>query len=150
MAKKYVYIDGVKYEVVNNYILGLDVYGDDSVPTPSVADSGKVLGVDEEGKYALIEAGGGGGTEIVNATPDNDGLSLDKTYNEIKTAFLNGNVVISYYNTYGIVYGISDKDDGEETPNIVSVYIPRYNDTPLRFEFLTIDADGYPVYQGLG
>lgn len=28
MAKKYVYIDGVRYEVVNNYILGLDVYSD--------------------------------------------------------------------------------------------------------------------------
>lgn len=32
----------------------------DDIPTPTDADAGKVLGVDDEGKYALTEGGGGG------------------------------------------------------------------------------------------
>lgn len=55
MAKKYVYIDGVKYEVVNNYILGLDVYSDGSIPRPTASDDGKVITVDENGNYVLDE-----------------------------------------------------------------------------------------------
>ena len=33
----------------------------DDIPMPTDADAGKVLGVDEDGKYALTEGGGGGG-----------------------------------------------------------------------------------------
>lgn len=33
----------------------------EDIPQPTDADAGKVLGVDEEGKYALTEGGGGGG-----------------------------------------------------------------------------------------
>lgn len=32
----------------------------DDIPTPTDADAGKVLGVDDEGKYELTEGGGGG------------------------------------------------------------------------------------------
>ena len=31
-----------------------------AIPAPAVADAGKVLGVDEDGDYALVEGGGGG------------------------------------------------------------------------------------------
>ena len=42
----------------------MPIYNDDGtkavdMPVPALADSGKVLGVDEEGKYALREVGGG-------------------------------------------------------------------------------------------
>lgn len=92
---KYVYIDGKRYEVVNNYILGLDVYSDDSIPTPAVADSGKVLGVDEEGKYALTDAGGGGGGGAVYITETISGNAhtLSKNYNEIMAYIEAGDIV---------------------------------------------------------
>lgn len=32
----------------------------DDIPTPTDADAGKVLGVDEDGKYELVQGGGGG------------------------------------------------------------------------------------------
>lgn len=40
----------------------------DDIPTPEVEDAGKVLGVDEEGKYALVEGGGGGGSVYPKCT----------------------------------------------------------------------------------
>lgn len=36
----------------------------EDIPQPTDADAGKVLGVDEEGKYALTEGGGGGVSQI--------------------------------------------------------------------------------------
>jgi len=41
----------------------------DDIPTPTDADAGKVLGVDDEGKYALTE-GGGGGSYIITVPLD--------------------------------------------------------------------------------
>lgn len=93
---KYVYIDGKRYEVVNNYILGLDVYDDDSIPTPAVADSGKVLGVNEEGKYALTEAGGGGVVycdfEVLDIADAY--ITGNMTLAEVYSALSSGNIVV--------------------------------------------------------
>lgn len=34
--------------------------GSSDIPKPTIADAGKVLGVNDQGKYALVEGGGGG------------------------------------------------------------------------------------------
>lgn len=41
-----------------------DVAALPEIPTPAIADAGKVLGVDESGDYALVEGGGGGGGAV--------------------------------------------------------------------------------------
>ena len=112
MAKKYVYIDGVRYEVVNNYILGLDVYSDGSIPTPTASDDGKVITVDENGNYVLGEGGGSGGAVVVNITNNAGVYEPDKTLSEIKELLSAGTVVmgklvidsyecIGYFTRYG-------------------------------------------------
>lgn len=90
--EKYVFIDGKRYKVVDNYILGLDVYGDDSIPVPAVADSGKVLGVNEAGKYALTEVGGGGGGEpiILSFTGSSNNWTTQNTPEEYTAALTAG------------------------------------------------------------
>lgn len=93
--------------------------GGGDLPTPTVADAGSVVVVDEQGKYALGE---GGGISAPFITTVNDQDVLDKTYLEIKTAFLNGlNVFmceideeeelefyypLSVITTVGIVYSV--------------------------------------------
>lgn len=116
MAKKYVYIDGVRYEVVNNYILGLDVYSDGSIPTPTASDDGKVITVDEEGNYVLGEAGGSGAS-VVFCTFDmtdpkgsgyNTYFESDMTAEEIWTAMMNGTIVYAKFvgdNDYSVGEG---------------------------------------------
>lgn len=44
----------------------------DDIPTPEVGDAGKVLGVDDEGKYELTEGGGGNSLDLlIKCTSDN-------------------------------------------------------------------------------
>lgn len=83
--------DGAFYSVqdVNVLLENAGGGGGGELPTPTVADAGKAVVVDEEGKYALGEASDSG--TVVNIV-DNDGtLELDKSYNEIKAAVLDGN-----------------------------------------------------------
>lgn len=82
--------DGAFYSVQDvNVLLENAGGGGADLPTPTVADAGSVVVVDNEGKYALGEAGGGG--TIVNIVDNGGTLELDKSYNEIKAAVLAGN-----------------------------------------------------------
>lgn len=84
--------DGAFYSVqdVNVLLENAGGGGGGELPTPTVADAGSVVVVDEQGKYALGEAGGGGGilTVTVSGTPTS--RTLDKNYKEITEAITNG------------------------------------------------------------
>ena len=65
------------------------------LPTPTVADAGKAVVVDEEGKYALGEAGGGSFKVNVLEGDVEGQYYLDKNYNEINEAFENGSIILT-------------------------------------------------------
>ena len=71
--------------------------GGGDLPEPTIADEGKVLGVNDQGKYALVEGGGGSNGLIVNFVYDTEEpptiIALDKTYNEITTVLNAGGCV---------------------------------------------------------
>lgn len=80
----------------NPAILGqmLDENSGTKLPEPTPEDNGKVLGV-ADGAYALVSGGGGGGSNeplILNGTE----AGIDASYNEIKTAVLEGKTVWLY------------------------------------------------------
>ena len=76
----------------------LDGVGGADVPTPTVEDAGKVLGVNGSGSYTLTEAGGGGSEPlIINGTFDSDTEDYtygDTTFGEVRQAFESGRPVI--------------------------------------------------------
>lgn len=90
--------DGAFYSVqdVNVLLENAGGGGGGELPTPTVADAGSVVVVDDEGKYALGEAGGGGVLFVDTTTG-----TLDKTFLEIKTAFLNGTIIYGTYTQTG-------------------------------------------------
>lgn len=81
--------NGAFYSVQDiNVLLEEKGGGGGDLPTPTVADAGKAVVVDEEGKYALGETGGGGLVITRSAVDDNN--VLDKTYKQIYDAILSG------------------------------------------------------------
>lgn len=97
--------------------------------------------------------GGGGGTEplIVTATKDdNEVWTLDKTYNEIKTAVESGRICvvkgqITVGNSYVFTTYVSYLyvEEGEYFVNVFDI-----NSSPINLPtaFWATSADGYPMY----
>lgn len=144
--------DGAFYSVQDvNVLLENAGGGGGDLPTPTVADAGSVVVVDEAGKYALGEGGGGLVVNMVyNATDDR--AELDKSYNEIKTALLNGDniTVLGSVETQqgysATTYSIRNiKTNTTETEFIVSLYsFIDEEDTLIidAYEFSSASADG--------
>ena len=144
--------DGAFYSVQDvNVLLENAGGGGGDLPTPTVADAGSVVVVDEAGKYALGEGGGGLVVNMVyNATDDR--TELDKSYNEIKTALLNGDniTVLGSVETQqgysATTYSIRNiKTNTTETEFIVSLYsFIDEEDTLIidAYEFSSASADG--------
>lgn len=87
--------NGTFYSVQDiNVLLEEKGGGGGDLPTPTVADAGSVVVVDNEGKYVLGEAGGGGDGLLVTITRTDGGATLNKNYSEIKTALNDGKSVV--------------------------------------------------------
>lgn len=115
------------------------------LPTPTIADVGSVVVVDEDGKYALGEAGGG---LIVHITPEENvdslTLTLDKSYSEIKTAILAGITPIFISNEFGeyLIYHLSTVADAHlALPYVVWIYCYIADDSSLNGLRFTCDTE---------
>lgn len=86
--------------------------------------------------------GGGGGVLIVNTTVGDSTITMDKTYAEIKSAFMNGLVICiqSAYGGHSMALVTFVYDDEEECD--VDVFDAKNNDT---FEFTCSSVNDYPT-----
>lgn len=121
------------------------------IPAPSSPSDGDVLTYDGTTSAWVAEApSGGGGTMVITATYDDttQTLTLNKTYNEIKTAFVAGCFIyilyeseedgITYYNCYNL-FSLVETDVPEDPP-----YTANFNMGGSPTPFTTESANGYP------
>ena len=155
-----------KYYGDDKVLLDSACLSSDTKPTTGVANGSTLLEMDTSTVYAFDEAngewlaqsssgggGGGGGTEplIVTATKDgNEVWTLDKTYNEIKTAVESGRICvvkgqITVGNSYVFTTYVSYLyvEEGEYFVNVFDI-----NSSPINLPtaFWATSADGYPMY----
>jgi hypothetical protein len=100
-----------------------------TVPAVTSADAGKALVVDDEGKIVAGEAGGGNIFEVVFSFNEDESISCNHTYNEIRAAIADNNTIIArtaYYedsicNYFSVIIPGSEikfiADYGEPTHN---------------------------------
>lgn len=115
----------------------------EGLPSVSAEDDGKTLVV-TEGAWAVGSGGGGGtggGILMVNVTFEDSTSTMDKTYAEIKSAFMNGLVICiqSVYGGHSISLVTFVYDDEEECD--VDIFNVKDN---ARFEFICSSVNDYP------
>ena len=94
----------------------------------------------------IIDASGGGGTGggvvVVNTTSGDSTITMDKTYAEIKSAFMNGLVICiqSAYGGHSMALVTFVYDDEEECD--VDVFDAKNNNS---FEFTCSSVNDYPT-----
>lgn len=92
--------NGAFYSVQDVNVLLENSGGDVDLPKPTVEDAGKAVVVDEEGKYALGEGGGGDSDLyfIIRTTAWDEETyeptAIDKTMSEISGAFKSNKIVV--------------------------------------------------------
>ena len=101
------------------YTNGYEPY--ETLPSVSSDDNGKVVGV-ADGAYSLVSGGGGGSNEpltLNNTYTGEEGYTtIDKTFAEVKSAYLNGTPIIlkkataDGYNYYCLVGLLDFGEDG--------------------------------------
>jgi hypothetical protein len=96
-----------------------------TIPVPVLPeDVGKTIVVNEDGSYALANAGGGSTAPLVvsfTASPPSFQVVCDKSYSEIKNAYDSGRIVLG-------------KDNPENMTNIIN-----YNSSSEKITFIFID-----------
>lgn len=123
------------------------------LPKATSADEGKVIGVDENGKYTLVDGGGGGGDDsilVVNVTYDNDWV-IDVPYTDIKSAIAAGKPVIlaQYSGSTPLMvfqYSCTLGSGNTEKMKFVSFYIPNNTPSTMQLHIATLN----PNYQTQG
>lgn len=101
----------------------------DSIPDPTTDDEGKVLKVDDEGKYTLLPDGG---AAIVTAaiTYAEGEYSCDKTHTQIVSAINAGTTVFATYDGRTYVYGGTGKESAG---------------SPLYFSYIQADSESQMI-----
>ena len=142
---------GGEIEYYFSYDLGANEY------TFSAFEGGATLVPGEYTVSAGVNAPGakwdkaapGGEPLIINISETAGGFVMDKTYSQIKTAFLSsGAIGFQYDNTYGAVVYICDGDVEASIPISVSVYVWDA-DGPILQDYVANTVDGYPKYGGM-
>lgn len=115
-----------------------------SIPTPTVTDAGKVLGVNDTGNYALTSGGTGGGGNVLVVT-ENDGV-LDKTWQEIVDALHTNGVVLEMENESGYmnVYILTEYGIDAESGNHILTFFNNSGATRVHW-YSAENADDYPI-----
>lgn len=118
------------------------------LPSPTASDNGKVLGVDN-GEYALVEQSGGASLFVVNGTPNGtDGtVTTDKTYEEIRSAYNSGAIVIMKLNYHSVVKNMNLT---QVTPTDLMFGCAYYDDggnNETGFMVATLKNDGTSAYR---
>lgn len=91
--------DGDKTEVLINGS------SNPAIPVPVLPeDVGKTIVVNEDGSYALAEAGGGSNIFRVIISGEGKNITADKSYEEILVAYTNGSLVFAVQNDEYILY----------------------------------------------
>jgi hypothetical protein len=116
MANQYTLKNGGYEPFIGNF----GVVPQPPIPEPDAEDNGKVLGV-SDGSYALVNGGGGGGSEpfIVNIADEGDYEALDATWAEISIAYNAGIPV--YLRLYYADPEAPDDDYGEQLYTVIGV-----------------------------
>ena len=117
------------------------------------AKGAKGKNIEEAVKTLPLGGSSGDGALIVTATSDSDLLVLDKTYNEIKNAWLSGKTVIVEYSSiyedpdYGKIYNqYSQIYDVYEDVATGSQAMSQYTVSTKGYDFNAQAPDEYPQY----
>lgn len=142
MAKK---IPSNFYQEVNIRKLDKVFSNKGDLPTPSVSDEGKVIKVNNEGKYALLPDGGAQ-TMTVAITYDEttEEYSADKTHAEIVAALQAGVIVKATYSDQTFVYAGTNKPSAFD--GVYFTYIQADSEDQLLCKCFEIDVDDRIVY----
>lgn len=142
MAKK---IPSNFYQEVNIRKLDKVFSNEGDLPTPSVSDEGKVIKVNNEGKYALLPDGGAH-TMTVAITYDEttEEYSADKTHADIIAALQAGVIVKATYSDQTFVYAGTNKPAAFD--GVYFTYIQADSEDQLLCKCFEIDVDDRIVY----
>lgn len=150
---KYKYVDGVKYRVVPQSVLGYALVREDSPnPLPAGGTEGQVLAkasnTDYDVEWTTVESGGSDKVHVCVPTinEETETIALTETWNEIKSYLDNGYIVsVRYTNTNKtmVQYGVEAKYDSGT--GIYSFAAIRYNSITADITtYTTNSADGHP------
>ena len=137
--------NGAFYSVQDVNVL-LENSGGKDLPTPTVADAGKAVIVDEEGKYALGEGGSPDYFIIKTTAWDSETYlptAIDKGFSEIVQAFKDNKIPIiiddsmNAHNTY-LIYNMTDYSEQLIEGQLVVAY--------FSFTYVSCPSLSAPVY----
>ena len=84
-----------------------EITSENVLPTPTSEDVGKVPTVQEDGSYALANAGGSGVEPfVVTFTIENGNVSANKTFEEISVAYQQTPLIFAKDNN-GVIYSLA-------------------------------------------
>lgn len=124
--------------------IGDSTISDNNVlPVAAPTDAGKVPTVQEDGSYALANAGGGGAFIVTDTSG-----TLNKTWAEISVAAANSVVIVKVDNSFWFMYAIGT--DNESTYSIFCMcYVTDGKESGVASHTYTATTEnGYPALGG--
>ena len=102
----------------------LDEMGGADVPTPTVEDAGKLLGVGNDGKYVLKQASQGGGADASTITMRTIDADSQSAYTYISEEDAN-----KVFNGYPIGYKLAQSVDGVDNGSRIGMHLMQASPT---------------------